>query len=99
MTTSHRRTSETPKASRAHVYAPIEKAGWFYPTCTHGTTRWEGEMPRCGTRPCLTRWWVRYAAPALVLLVGFLVCCCIDFHVPDCPPGWRSLGLQTCVRT
>ncbi|MEV8610317.1 hypothetical protein AB0383_20720 [Amycolatopsis sp. NPDC051373] len=98
MTTTHRTSRQTPEEDRAHRYAATEKTGWFHPTCVHGTTAYEGEMPTCGTRPCLTRWWVRYGIPSLSLVVGFIVYCCIAFHVPDCPDGWRSLGLGTCVR-
>ena len=71
---------------------------WFKPTCAHELGYREGEMPLCGRRACLCRWWRRYGIPSLILLIGLTVYLSIGYGPPPCPPGWEPLGLGDCVR-
>jgi hypothetical protein len=89
---AHRRTGGLPPEDNAH------RTSWFEPTCWHELGHPEGEMPLCGRRPCLWRWWRRYGIPALALLVGLTVYLSIGYSAPPCPPGWEPLGLGDCIR-
>lgn len=94
MSPAHRQTHGSPPEDNARR----PRTRWFEPTCSHRSVFWEGEMPLCGQRPCLWRWWRRYGIPALALLVGLTVYLSVEYGTPPCPPGWEPLGLGDCVR-
>jgi hypothetical protein len=69
------------------------------PICPCGSTEMPEEMPWCGRRDCLRRWWVRFAAPVALLIVAIVAIGVATNPDPGytCADGWTDLGGGACV--
>lgn len=68
--------------------------------CPCGGTRWAEEIPVCGQRACLLRWWAVFGWWFVAAPVGLFALGATVWAEPiDCPPGYRPKATGVCVRS
>lgn len=70
-----------------------------YWICPCGSTSWFEEIPSCGGRLCLRRWWLAVGLPAGVLILGLILVGSVAWMgSPGCSSGWVPEYGTSCTR-